>query len=140
MLRIYTDGACSGNPGPGGWGVVMLYGENIKELSGGEKSTTNNRMELQAVIQGLRAVTRKTSIEVFSDSVYVIKGMSEWVKNWISRGWKTSEGKAVKNQDLWEQLVELDREHCPTYTWVKGHSGDKWNDRCDQLAKKAIIL
>lgn len=137
-VKIYTDGACRGNPGPGGWGVILIYGKKQKELSGGEKNTTNNRMELTAVIKALEALKRSSDVEIFSDSSYVIRGMNEWVFNWIKKQWKTPDGKLRKNSDLWQTLVDLSNKHNIKWIWVRGHDGHSFNERADQLAVKAI--
>ena len=138
VVEIYTDGACSGNPGPGGWGVVMRWNGNEKELSGGAAETTNNRMELTAVIKGLEALKRPCKVEVYTDSQYVQKGVTEWMAGWKARGWKTAAKKPVKNQDLWQELDEMQGEHEITYHWVKGHAGHPENERADALATGAI--
>jgi ribonuclease HI len=136
---IYTDGACSGNPGPGGWGAVLMYGGHRKELSGGEKMTTNNRMELTAVIEALRALKQPCSVTVYSDSAYVVNGFSlGWVDGWIRNGWVNSRGQPVENQDLWKTLLGEMERHRVRYVKVKGHSDNEWNNRCDQLAREAI--
>ena len=138
MVDIYTDGACRGNPGPGGWGALLINGERERELSGAESATTNNRMELLAVINALRALKRRVSARVYTDSQYVRVGMTEWLTGWKARGWRTADRKPVKNQDLWEQLDELAAGHNIDWHWVKGHSGVPGNERCDQLANAAI--
>lgn len=138
IVEIYTDGACRGNPGPGGWGALLTTGEHRKELSGAEPLTTNNRMELTAVIRALEALKRPTEARIFTDSEYVRRGITEWVKNWKARGWKTAERKPVKNQDLWERLDALAAGHKIEWRWVKGHSGVPGNERVDQLANEAI--
>jgi ribonuclease HI len=137
-VEIYTDGACRGNPGPGGWGALLSSGEHEKELSGAEPLTTNNRMELTAVIRALEALKRPSEVRIFTDSEYVRRGITEWVKNWKARGWKTADRKPVKNQDLWERLDALAAGHKIEWRWVKGHSGVPGNERVDQLANKAI--
>lgn len=132
---IYTDGSCSGNPGPGGWGAVLISGENKKILSGGENSTTNNRMELTAVIQALAALKCPCEIELHSDSQYFINAMTKgWLKNWQSKGWVKSDKKQVLNRDLWERIIEETSKHKMTYVWVRGHNGDQYNELCDRLA------
>jgi len=141
-VELYTDGACSGNPGPGGWGLILRYVKNGKEMerSGGERDTTNNRMELLAVIKGLEALKRRCRVELFTDSTYVGKGLTEWMANWKKNGWRRREGKRykeVKNADLWKLLDTLIQQHQLTYTKVKGHSGHPENERCDQLAVAA---
>ena len=138
IVEIYTDGACRGNPGPGGWGALLTTGEHRKELSGAEPLTTNNRMELTAVIRALEALKRPTEARIFTDSEYVRRGITEWVKNWKARGWKTADRKPVKNQDLWERLDALAAGHKIEWRWVKGHFGVPGNERVDQLANEAI--
>ena len=138
VVDIYTDGACRGNPGPGGWGVLLISGGRERELSGAESATTNNRMELLAVINALRALKRRVSARVYTDSQYVRLGMTEWLKGWKARGWRTADRKPVKNQDLWERLDEQAANHAIEWHWVKGHSGVPGNERCDQLANEAI--
>ncbi|MGR8941127.1 MAG: ribonuclease HI [Gammaproteobacteria bacterium] len=135
---IYTDGACKGNPGPGGWGVILNYKGVIKELWGGEKETTNNRMELTAAIQGLEALKKQCRVELNTDSKYVLQGITEWLPNWKKRGWKTAGNKPVKNEDLWRRLDAATRPHEIEWKWIKGHSGHKENDRADELANLAI--
>ena len=137
-VEIYTDGACRGNPGPGGWGVVLRSGRHEKHLYGGERETTNNRMELMAAIQGLEALKRRCHVVLTTDSVYVQKGISEWLANWKRRGWKTAGKKAVKNVDLWQRLDEAAQRHEVEWHWVKGHSGHPENELADQLANKGI--
>lgn len=134
VLEIWTDGACKGNPGPGGWGVLMRYGEHSRELYGGEPLTTNNRMELTAVIEALSAVKRPVPIVLHLDSSYVKKGITGWVHNWKRRGWRTGEGKPVKNVELWQALDKLAASHTIDWRWVKGHAGDPGNERADELA------
>jgi ribonuclease HI len=138
IVEIYTDGACRGNPGPGGWGALLSIGEHEKELSGAETLTTNNRMELTAVIRALEALKRPSEVRIFTDSEYVRRGITEWVKSWKARGWKTADRKPVKNQDLWESLDALAAGHKIEWRWVKGHSGVPGNERVDQLANEAI--
>ena len=134
-VEIYTDGACSGNPGPGGWGAVLLYGAHKLELSGGEKETTNNRMELTAVIEALRRLKEPCSVELYSDSKYVIDALDKgWVYGWKKKGWIKSDKKPALNVDLWEQLLPLLEIHDVTFNWVKGHAGHPENERCDRLA------
>ena len=135
---IYTDGACSGNPGPGGWGSVLMYGGHRRELSGGEKETTNNRMEMMAVIAALDALNRSCKIILHTDSTYVMKGMTEWLPGWKSRGWKTASKQPVKNVDLWQRMDEAVSRHRVEWKWVKGHSGVPENERADELARLAI--
>lgn len=137
-VEIYTDGACSGNPGPGGWGVLLRAGEIEKELSGGEKMTTNNRMELMAAISGLEALTRPSEVKLYTDSQYVQKGVTEWLPGWIKRGWKTADKKPVKNADLWQRLDAARQKHKVDFIWVRGHNGHPENERVDQLAVAAI--
>jgi len=138
VVEIYTDGACRGNPGPGGWAALLLSGEREKELAGAEAHTTNNRMELTAVIRALEALKRPVQVRVFTDSEYVRRGISEWVASWKARGWKTADRKPVKNQDLWEELDRLAALHQIEWRWVKGHSGVPGNERVDRLANQAI--
>lgn len=135
---IYTDGACRGNPGPGGWGAWLRFGGQQKELCGGEPETTNNRMELMATIEALRALTRHCEVELYTDSQYVRKGITEWMPNWKRRGWKTAAKKPVKNQDLWQALDEQVQRHSVNWHWVKGHSGDEGNEKADSLANRGI--
>jgi ribonuclease HI len=137
-VEIYTDGACRGNPGPGGWGALLSSGEHEKELSGAEPLTTNNRMELTAVIRALEALKRPSEVRIFTDSEYVRRGITEWVRSWKARGWKTADRKPVKNQDLWERLDALAAGHKIEWRWVKGHSGVPGNERVDRLANEAI--
>lgn len=135
---IFTDGACRGNPGPGGWGALLRYGDIEKILSGAEGHTTNNRMELMAAIQALAAMREPCKIELYTDSKYVQKGISEWIANWIKRGWKTADKKPVKNADLWQALAQEASRHQVTWHWVKGHSGHPENDKVDSIANLAI--
>ena len=135
---IYTDGACSGNPGPGGWGSVLLYNGHRRELSGGDSETTNNRMEMMAVIEALEALRRSCKIVIHTDSTYVMKGMTEWLAQWKRRGWKTASKKPVKNVDLWQRLDQAIERHDVDWRWVKGHSGVPENERADELARLAI--
>lgn len=135
---IHSDGACRGNPGPGGWGAVLRYGDSVRELSGAVPQTTNNRMELQAVIEALRVLKRSVSADVHTDSQYVRNGITEWLPAWKSRGWRTADRKPVKNQDLWQELEALSAGHELRWHWVKGHAGVPDNERCDVLANAAI--
>jgi len=135
---IYADGACKGNPGPGGWGVLLRAGGREKELHGGEPQTTNNRMELTAVIEGLAALKQRSRVRVYTDSQYVQKGISEWIHDWKRRGWRTASRSPVKNVDLWKRLDELARGHEVGWHWVKGHAGHPENERADALANKGI--
>ena len=135
---IYTDGACRGNPGPGGWGLILNFKGIEKELFGAEKHTTNNRMELMAVIKALEALKKPCDIKLFSDSSYVLKGITDWMPNWKQRGWKTAAKAPVKNEDLWRRLDALIYHHKIEWCWVKGHSGNAGNERADQLANKGI--
>jgi ribonuclease HI len=137
-VNIFTDGACRGNPGPGGWGVLLRSGELEKEMWGGERETTNNRMELTAVIEALGALKRPVTATVHSDSQYVLKGISEWIHGWKRNGWKTADKKPVKNADLWQRLDELARPHKIKWVWVRGHSGHAENERVDALANRGI--
>ena len=138
LIKIYTDGACRGNPGPGGWGALLKFGSKEKQLYGGESLTTNNRMELRAVIEALSALKRPCNVSVTSDSTYVLKGINEWLPNWKKRGWLTSGKKPVKNDDLWKSLDSLKSIHKIEWHWVKGHSGHFENELVDQLANKGI--
>mgnify|MGYP000737115381 CR=1 FL=1 len=137
-ITIYTDGACRGNPGPGGWGALLLAGERELELWGGEPATTNNRMELWAAIEALRALKRPCEVDLYTDSTYVRKGITEWMHSWKSKGWKTAARKPVKNSDLWKMLDSESARHQVEWHWVKGHSGDPGNERADQLANRGI--
>ncbi len=138
-IEIYTDGACSGNPGPGGWGVLMLWGDHEKEICGGENDTTNNRMEMMAVIEALGAVKNKSiQIDLYTDSKYVMDGVNQWLEGWKARGWKTAAKKPVKNQDLWERIDSAVSSHNVTFHWVKGHAGHPENERADELARRGI--
>jgi ribonuclease HI len=138
VVEIYTDGACRGNPGPGGWAATLRLGDSVKELAGAEATTTNNRMELTAVIRALEALKRPVQAKVYTDSEYVRRGITEWVASWKRRGWRTADRKAVKNQDLWQRLDELAAAHQIEWHWVKGHSGVSGNERVDLLANQAI--
>jgi ribonuclease HI len=135
---IYTDGACSGNPGPGGWGGVLLYNGHRREISGGEKETTNNRMEMMAVIRSLELLKRPCRIQLHTDSTYVMKGMTEWLANWKKKNWRTAGKQPVKNQELWQRLEQAVERHDVEWCWVKGHSGITENERADELARLAI--
>ncbi|MES2481501.1 MAG: ribonuclease HI [Pseudomonadota bacterium] len=139
-VHIYTDGACKGNPGPGGWGVLMLSGGAEKELFGGELGTTNNRMELMAVIQALQALKRPCAVTLHVDSQYVLKGITEWLPGWKRKGWRTAAGQPVKNVELWQQLEKLVAEggHAIDWRWVRGHNGDAGNERADVLANRGV--
>jgi ribonuclease HI len=136
LVRIFTDGSCKGNPGPGGWGAVLRYGEHERELFGGERETTNNRMELTAVIRALESLKRACRIELYTDSQYVRNGITAWMRDWKRRGWKTADRKPVKNRDLWERLDELAAGHEIHWHWVKGHAGHPENERADSLANR----
>jgi len=138
VVDIFCDGACSGNPGPGGWGTILRFSGNEKELSGGEKTTTNNRMELTAAIEGLSALNRPCRVVLTTDSQYLVKGMTEWMKGWQKRGWINSKREPVVNRDLWERLNELVKIHTVEWRWVRGHDGHAENERCDELARGAI--
>jgi ribonuclease HI len=137
-VTIYTDGACSGNPGPGGWGALLRYRKHEKELSGGESQTTNNRMELTAAIRALQALDRPCRVDFYTDSEYLRRGVTEWMRNWKRRGWKTAAKKPVKNQDLWRELDAAIQGHEITWHWVRGHAGHRENERVDRLAREAI--
>jgi len=135
-VTIYTDGACSGNPGPGGWGAVLRSGKHEKEIFGGEKETTNNRMELTAAIKALEAIKTKSEIELYTDSTYVKDGITKWIINWKKNGWRTAAKKPVKNDDLWQELDKLIVKHEVSWHWVKGHAGHEGNEKADMLAVK----
>ncbi len=137
-VRIYSDGACKGNPGPGGWGALLKWNGHERELFGGEGNTTNNRMELLAVIKALESINRACQIEVYTDSQYVQKGIAEWITSWKRRGWKTADKKPVKNVDLWQRLDTLAAGHRVTWHWVRGHAGHPENERADQLANRGV--
>jgi len=134
-VTLYTDGACSGNPGPGGWGAILMFGGHRRELSGGDDHTTNNRMELMGVIEGLQALKEPCVVELYTDSKYVADGLQKgWAKGWRAKGWKKSDGKPALNVDLWERLLELSEAHALRIHWVKGHADNEFNNRCDELA------
>ena len=137
-VTIYTDGACSGNPGPGGWGAVLLYGEHQKEINGFAPETTNNRMELQAAIEALKALNQRCKVDLHTDSTYVQKGITEWITGWKAKNWRNSQKKPVKNADLWQELDALNAQHNVNWHWVKGHAGHPLNELADQLATSAI--
>ncbi|MGB7962258.1 MAG: ribonuclease HI [Propionicimonas sp.] len=137
-LHMWTDGACKGNPGPGGWGVLMTYGSHTKELFGGEALTTNNRMELLAVIRGLASLTRPSEVHLHVDSAYVMNGMTRWILGWKRNGWRTADKKPVKNAELWQELETQIAQHQVRWEWVKGHAGDPGNERADQLANLGV--
>lgn len=138
LVEIFSDGACSGNPGPGGWGTVLRYNGHCKELSGYAAETTNNRMELSGALAGLRALTRPCRVRLTTDSQYLKKGMTEWLDGWLKKGWINSQKKPVANRDLWEELLEQQKIHQIEWCWVKGHAGHAENERCDELARQAI--
>jgi ribonuclease HI len=135
---IYTDGACSGNPGKGGWGAVLMYGQHKKEINGYEAETTNNRMELKAAIEALKIIKENCEIDIYTDSQYVREGITNWVNKWLINGWKNADKKPVKNSDLWQELVHLTSNHLVHWHWVKGHSGNEYNELADTLARNAI--
>jgi ribonuclease HI len=135
-VDIWTDGACSGNPGPGGWGAILVMGEHRKELKGGDSPTTNNRMELMGAIMALEALTRPCTVTLHSDSQYVRQGITTWIHGWKKNGWKTADKKPVKNAELWQRLDEARKRHDVTWQWVKGHAGDPMNERADELARE----
>ena len=138
-VTIYTDGACSGNPGPGGWGAILMYNGNKKELSGGNKDTTNNIMEITAVLEALKALKFSCEVDLYSDSAYVVNSFNQgWIYNWLKKGWKTAGGEPVKNKELWEELYNLTQTHKVTFHKVKGHADNEFNNRCDELARNAI--
>jgi ribonuclease HI len=138
IVEIYADGACSGNPGPGGYGAILRTGEKEREMSGFEGQTTNNRMEMMAVISALEALKLPCSVRVTTDSTYIVKGMSEWVHGWLKNGWRNSQKKEVLNRDLWERLLNASKGHEVEWVWIKGHSGHAENERCDELARCEI--
>ncbi|WP_028466830.1 MULTISPECIES: ribonuclease HI [Nisaea] len=137
-VEIYTDGACSGNPGPGGWGAILRYGDTEKELSGGDKETTNNRMEMMAAITSLETLTRPMHVDLYTDSTYVRDGITKWIHGWKKRGWRTADKKPVKNMELWQRLEAAVERHEIEWHWVKGHAGHPENERADELARLAI--
>ncbi|WP_432719325.1 ribonuclease HI [Jeongeupia wiesaeckerbachi] len=139
-VTIYTDGACKGNPGPGGWGALLQYGAQEKELCGGERDTTNNRMELTAVIEALAILKRPCAVVLWTDSQYVKNGIESWIHNWKKNGWKTADKKPVKNADLWQQLDAEVARHAVSWHWVKGHAGHEFNERADQLANRGVDI
>lgn len=140
-VTIYTDGACSGNPGKGGWGAILIYGDVVKELSGGEDNTTNNRMELKAVIEALKALKSPCDVEIYSDSAYVVNAFTQkWIDGWKKKNWKTAGNTSVKNVDLWKELLSLMQNHKVVFKKVKGHSDDELNERCDKLAKAYYLI
>jgi ribonuclease HI len=137
-VEIWTDGACSGNPGPGGWGAILLFGNHRKELSGGEAATTNNRMELMAAISALEALTRDCAVDLYTDSNYLRGGITGWMTNWKRNGWRTADKKPVKNVELWQRLDEAAKAHDVAWHWVKGHAGTELNERADELAREGM--
>ena len=138
-VEIYSDGACSGNPGPGGYGTILKSGQHVKELSGYDPETTNNRMEMLGAISGLEALKQPCQVTVTTDSQYLVKGMTEWIEGWQRKGWKNSKKAEVANRDLWERLLELAKKHQIDWAWVKGHAGHAENERCDELARLEIV-
>ncbi len=138
LVEIFCDGACSGNPGPGGYGSILRYGKVVKELNGGSANTTNNRMEMTAAIEALRLLKRPSSVVITTDSQYLVKGMTEWIGGWQRKGWINSKKEPVVNRDLWEILLELTSPHSVKWQWVRGHAGHAENERCDQLAREGI--
>lgn len=138
-IIIYTDGACSGNPGPGGWGAILMYKGAKKEISGGKKDTTNNIMEITAVIEGLKQLKKQSEVQVYSDSSYVVNTFKQgWIYNWMKKGWRTASGEPVKNKELWQELYDLTQKHKVEFIKVKGHSDNEFNNRCDEMAREAI--
>lgn len=138
-VTIYTDGACSGNPGPGGWAAVLIYGEHKKEISGGCKDTTNNIMELTAILEALKVLKTECEVELYSDSAYSVNAFNQgWIYNWIKKGWKTADGKEVKNKEIWQEIYRLTKKHKVNFNKVKGHSDVELNNRCDELARAEI--
>ena len=139
-VTVYTDGACSGNPGPGGWGAILMYNENKKEISGAEKETTNNIMEITAVLEALKLLKEECEVKIYSDSAYVVNAfVQKWIFGWQKNNWKTSDKKDVKNKELWQELVKLTHIHNVTFIKVKGHANNEYNNRCDELARNAIL-
>lgn len=139
-ITIYTDGACSGNPGPGGWGSILMFGDYRKEISGFQNNTTNNIMELTAVIEALKLVKEPCTIDIYSDSAYVVNAFLQgWITNWIKKNWKTADGSSVKNKELWQELYNFTKVHDITFHKVKGHADNEFNNRCDELARNAIV-
>ncbi|MDD2851197.1 MAG: ribonuclease HI [Desulfuromonadaceae bacterium] len=138
LVEIFCDGACSGNPGPGGYGAILRFGRHTKEISGGAKETTNNRMELTAAVEALRQLKRPCRVQITTDSQYLVKGMTEWIAGWQRKNWRNSKKEPVVNKDLWVQLLTLSAPHSVQWQWVKGHAGHTENERCDQLAREAI--
>ena len=138
---IYTDGACSGNPGPGGWGAILMYKDTKKEISGEKKDTTNNVMELTAVVEGLKLLKYPCEVDLYSDSAYVVNAFTQgWIYNWVKNNWKTANKEPVKNKEIWQELYELTKKHKVNFIKVKGHSDNEWNNRCDELARNAINI
>ena len=138
-VTIYTDGACSGNPGPGGWAAVLIYGEHKKEISGGNKETTNNIMELTAILEALKALKTECEVELYSDSAYCVNAFQQgWIYNWIKKGWKTADNSEVKNKEIWQEIYDLTKKHKVNFNKVKGHSDNELNNRCDELARGEI--
>lgn len=140
IVIIYTDGACQGNPGPGGWGALLTFKGHVKKISGYSPHSTNNQMELTAVIQGLKSLKKDSTVELFTDSQYVKKGITEWIFGWIKNNWKTSSNSPVKNKELWQELYDLSKTHTISWHWVKAHNGDVYNEEADRLATTAITL
>lgn len=138
QVSIYADGACSKNPGPGGWGVILIYGDKVKKMSGFQEDSTNNIMEMTAVIEGMKALKERCEVNIFTDSKYVVDSVTEWLPNWKKNGWITSSRKPVKNIDLWKEIVELSGHHKVNWHWIKGHDGNEYNEECDKLAKEQI--
>lgn len=139
-IVIYTDGACSGNPGPGGWGSILMYKENVKEISGALKNTTNNIMELTAVVEALKTLKFKCKVKIYSDSAYVVNAFNQkWIYGWMKNGWRTSNKEPVKNKELWQELYDLTKIHDVEFIKVKGHADNEYNNRCDEMARNAIL-
>ncbi len=139
VVEVFTDGACSGNPGPGGWGVLLRYKKHERELSGGEPATTNNRMELMAAIMGLEAIKRASRVRLYTDSAYLRNGITQWIGGWRANGWRTADRKPVKNVDLWQRLDAAIRDHRVSWHWVRGHAGHPENERADRLAREGML-
>ncbi|HQO08863.1 MAG TPA: ribonuclease HI [Clostridiales bacterium] len=138
QVTLYTDGACSGNPGPGGWGSIVMYKDNLRKISGFKKDTTNNIMEMTAVLEGMKTLKEKCEVKIYTDSKYVVDSITKWIENWQKNGWKTSSKKDVKNSELWKEILKLNSYHKTEWIWVKGHNGNEYNEECDRMAREEI--